>query len=171
MKRRLTLRNIVFAALGVALVASVPFALCHTYKTGEIYFFSSRLLEDIPKRLTGPGRFRFLLQPTVALLLGIRSGIVDARAGKPPFILAFLFDGPHRSALLKHAFSQLSVLIAMSILLDLIAQYLILRQMFPVPALILGPVLIALPYSIARSLTGTFWPRKAPSGDSRETRV
>jgi hypothetical protein len=161
MKRKLEFRHIVFGALAVALVASVPFALWHTYKTGEIYSFSSRLLEDIPKRLTGPGRFRFLLQPAVAVLLGIRSGITDARSGHDPFILAFLFDGPNRSSLLKHAFSQLSVLIAMSILLDLIAQFLILRQVFPVPALVLGPVLIAVPYSTTRSLIGWLWRRKA----------
>ena len=162
MIRKLNFRYIVFATLAVVLVASLPFALWHTYKTGEIYSLSSRFLEDIPKRLTGPGRFRFLLQPAVAVLLGIRSGIVDARAGNPPFILAFLFYGARRSLLLKHAFSQLSVLIAMSILLDLIAQFLILREVYPGPALVLGPVLIAFPYSIARSLTGWFWRRTAP---------
>jgi hypothetical protein len=160
MRGKLEFRHIVFAALAAALTASMAFALWHTYKTGEIYSFSSRLLEDIPKRLTGPGRFRFLLQPAVAILLGVRAGITDARAGNSPFLFSLLFHSPHRSSLLKQAFSQLSVLIAMSILLDLIAQFLILRQVFPVPALVLGPVLIALPYSIARSLTGLFRPRK-----------
>ncbi len=154
MKRRIEFRHIVFSALTLALVASAAFGLWHTYQTGEIYSLSGRFLEDIPKRLTGPGRFRFLLQPAAAVLLGIRAGTIDARAGHPPFILAFLFDSPHRSSLFKHAFSQLSVLLAMSILLDLIAQFLILREVYPVPALMLGPVLIAIPYAIARSLTG-----------------
>lgn len=165
MNHRLYFRYVVFTALAGALVASVAFALWHTYKTGEIYSFSSRFLEDIPKRLTGPGRFRFILQPVFAVLLGIRTGITDARAGKPPFIWAFLSAGSGRSLLLRHAFSQLSVLIAMSILLDLIAQFLILREVYPGPALILGPVLIAFPYSIARSLTGLFWRRKPATGD------
>ena len=164
MKRKLNFRHIVFGALAVALIASVPFSLRHTLNTGEIYFFSSRLLEDIPKRLTGPGRFRFLLQPAVAILLGIRGGIADARDRRPPFILAFLFDHSRRWLLLKHAFGQLSVLLAMSILLDLVAQYLILRQMFPLPALILGPVLIAVPYSTSRSLTGLLWRPKGTQG-------
>ncbi len=154
MKRRIEFRHIVFSALTLALIVSAAFGLWHTYQTGEIYSLSGRFLEDIPKRLTGPGRFRFLLQPAAAVFLGVRAGIIDARTGHPPFILAFLFDGPHRSSLLKHAFSQLSVLVAMSILLDLIAQFLILREVYPVPALMLGPVLIAIPYAIARSLTG-----------------
>jgi hypothetical protein len=167
MTQRLNVRYIVFAALALALAASASFAVWHTYTTGEIYSLSSRLLEDIPKRLTGPGRFRFLLQPAMAILLGIRGGIGDARAGNPPFMFGILFHGSRRSAMLKHAFSQLSVLIAMSILLDLIAQLLILREVYPAPALILGPVLIALPYSIARSLTGRFGRRNAPAGDGQ----
>jgi hypothetical protein len=160
MKRRIELRPIVFGALALALVASTAFGVWHTYQTGEIYSFSSRFLEDIPKRLTGPGRFRFLFQPAAAIVLGIRAGIMDARAARPPFIVAFLFDSTRRSTLLKQAFSQLSVLIAMSILLDLIAQFLILREVYPVPALILGPVLIAVPYSTVRSIAGLFGRRR-----------
>jgi len=166
-KRKPNFRYIVFALLAVALIASVPFSLLHTYRTGEIYALSWRFLEDIPKRLTGPGRFRFILQPTVAIILGIRSGIADARAGKPPFVFAFLFDHSQRWLLLKHAFGQLSALLAMSILLDLVAQFLILRQMFALPALILGPVLIAVPYSTSRSLTGLLWRPKATQGGAR----
>src|SRR4029453_17212363 len=40
-----------------------------------IYLFSMAFLEDIPRRLTGPGGFRFILQPSVAIFLGIRSGL------------------------------------------------------------------------------------------------
>jgi hypothetical protein len=167
---KLNFRHVVFGALALALVAATVFGFWHTSKTGEIYSFSSRLLEDIPKRLTGPGRFRFFLQPAVAVLLGIRSGIVDARAGNSPFLWALLFHGTRRSSLLRQAFSQLSVLIAMSILLDLIAQFLILREMYPVPALILGPVLIAIPYSVTRSLTGQFWRRNPPPGEGPQPR-
>jgi hypothetical protein len=38
-----------------------------------------------------------------------------------------------RRALLKEAFEQLAVLIAMSIQLDAISQFLILHEVFPVP--------------------------------------
>jgi len=58
-----------------------------------------------------------------------------------------------RRALLKEAFEQLAVLIAMSIQLDAISQFLILHEVFPGPAVIVGPVLIALSYSLARAMT------------------
>ena len=41
----------------------------------------------------------------------------------------------------------------MSILPDAISQFLILHEVFPGPAVIVGPVLIALPYSLARAMT------------------
>src|SRR5437868_8007609 len=70
----------------LVLVLSVPGSLVDAYERGGFYLFSSAFFEDIPKRLTGPGRFRFVLQPLMALVLGIRSGLADARAGRPPFL-------------------------------------------------------------------------------------
>lgn len=153
MKRTLTLRNAVFVLVVLALIASVPFSLQYAYKHGGFYLFSRRFLEDLPKRLTGPGRLRFILQPAAAIFLGIRAGISDAQARRAPYILSILFNSQGRGALLKGAFEQLAVLIAMSILLDALSQFLILHQVFPGPALIVGPVLIALPYSLSRAVT------------------
>jgi len=87
------------------------------------------------------------------MFFGIRAGISDARTGRQPYILGVLFDGQQRRTLLSEAFQRLSVLIAMSILLDALSQFLILHQVFPGPVLVVGPVLIAMPYSLARALT------------------
>ena len=62
-------------------------------------------------------------------------------------------DPQHRLGLLKEAFAQLSTLIAMAILLDCISQFLILRAVYPGAALVVGPVLIAIPYSLSRALS------------------
>ena len=153
MKPALTLRNVVFAVVVLVLLAAVPSSLRYAYQHGGFYLFSRQFLEDLPKRLKGPGRLRFIFQPAVAIFFGIRAGIADARAGHEPYILGVLFDRLRRRALLKEAFERLSVLIAMSILLDALSQFLILHEVFPGPALIVGPVLIAMPYSLARALT------------------
>ncbi len=130
LKRALTIRNAVFVLVVLVLIAAVPSSLQYAYQHGGFYLFSRRFLEDLPKRLTG--RFRFVLQPAVAIFFGMRAGISDARAGRAPYILGVLFDTQHRRALLKEAFSQLAVLIAVSILLDVISQFLILHKVFPV---------------------------------------
>jgi len=151
--RTATIRRVVFVLVLLVLIASVPSSLRYAHQHGGFYLFSRRFLEDLPKRLTGPGRFRFVLQPAVAIFLGIRAGIFDARARRAPYILSVFFDGQGRRALLKEAFEHLAVLIAMSILLDALSQLLILHDVFPGPALVVGPVLIAFPYSLARAVT------------------
>ncbi len=153
MKRILTLQNVVFALVVLVLLAAVPFSLRYAYQHGGFYIFSRQFLEDLPKRLKGPGRLRFIFQPAVAIFFGIRAGISDGRAGRRPYIVGVVFDSQQRRALLNEAFQRLSVLIAMSILLDALSQFLILHAVFPGAALLIGPVLIAFPYSLARALT------------------
>ena len=137
----------------LVLFVSVPGALRDAYERGGFYLFSQAFLEDLPKRLTGPGRFRFVLQPLVATLLGIRSGIADARAGRPPYLLGLLTDGEHRRELMRDGLSTVANLLLMGILLDSVFQWMILGQSYPGPALIVGPVLITAPYAIARALS------------------
>src|SRR5207247_668330 len=75
----------------LVLVLSLPGSLRDAFDRGGMYLFSRAFFEDIPRRLTGPGRFRFLMQPVIATLLGIRSGLADARAGRPPYLYRVLF--------------------------------------------------------------------------------
>jgi hypothetical protein len=137
----------------LVLFVSVPGALRDAYERGGFYLFSQAFLEDLPKRLTGPGRFRFVLQPLVATVLGIRSGIADARAGRPPYLLGLVTDGEHRRELMRDGLATVANLLLMGILLDSVFQWLILGQSYPGPALIVGPVLITAPYAIARALS------------------
>ena len=75
----------------LVLALSVPASLRDAYHRGGFYLFSRDFIEDIPKRLAGPGRFRFILQPLIATILGIRNGLADARAGRPPYLWGICF--------------------------------------------------------------------------------
>jgi len=136
----------------LVLLLSVPGSLRDAYDRGGFYMFSRAFLEDIPKRLTGPGRFRFILQPLVATILGIRSGRVDARAGRPPYLKALITDREHRGEMARDGFRSIVNLLLMGILFDSIFQWMILGQSYPGAALLVGPVLITTPYAIARAL-------------------
>jgi len=147
---RLTL---VIACLTLAvLVVSLPGALREAYERGGFYLFSRAFLEDIPKRLAGPGRFRFILQPLIATVLGIRNGRADARAGRAPYLKGLLTDREHRGELAREGFATIANLLLMGILLDSVFQWMILGQSYPGAALVVGPVLITTPYAIARAL-------------------
>jgi hypothetical protein len=58
-------RETIVIALGLLLIAAaIPFAISETIEKGRVCLFSRPLLEELPQRFTGPGRFRFILQPT-----------------------------------------------------------------------------------------------------------
>lgn len=62
-------------------------------QTHDPYLFGAQFFDDMVARLSGPGRLRFIMQPAVALFLGIRDGKSDTRMGRPPFLSALLFYG------------------------------------------------------------------------------
>jgi len=148
--RRLTLALSVLTVLALAL--SVPGSLRDAWQRGGFYLFSREFLEDLPRRLTGPGRFRFLLQPAIAIALGIAAGRSDGRAGRPPYLLALLLGREARGELLRSAFQSIAHVVLAGILVDSVCQWLILGASYPGAALVVGPVLIALPYAVARAL-------------------
>lgn len=56
-----------------------------------------------------------------------------------------------RTQLLRSYYASVESLVAIAILLDISAQYLIFHNVHPGAALILGPVLISMPYALARA--------------------
>ena len=135
--RHLTL---VLTALTLAVLAfSIPTSLRDVFNRGGLYVFSQEFIEDIPGRFTGPGSFRFILQPLLASIVGIRSGWADARAGRPPYLYGLLFHRLLRRQLLRSGFRHLINLLLMGILLDSLFQWLIYGVSHVGAALVIGP--------------------------------
>ena len=135
-----------------ALAASVPGSIRDGWQRGGFYVFSHEFLEELPRRLHGPGRFRFLLQPAVAIALGVKAGRADAGAGRRPYLWALLVGGGERRELLRDGFDTIAHLLLAGILADSVAQWLVYGSSHPGAALEVGPVLIALPYAASRAL-------------------
>jgi hypothetical protein len=130
----------------------VPGSLRDAWERGGFYLFSREFLEDLPRRLTGPGRIRFVLQPAVAIALGIAAGRSDGRAGRPPYLYALLLRRETRGELLRSAYQSIAHVVLFGVLLDSLCQWLIFGASYPGAALVVGPMLIALPYAVARAL-------------------
>jgi len=81
---------------------------------------------------------RFVLQPIVAITLGVMARRRDV-------------------------VSQLANLFLASILLDVVAQWLILGVAYPGAALVVGPVLITVPFLAARAITRQWHSRNGTS--------
>ncbi|MGA9523043.1 MAG: hypothetical protein WBV82_16360 [Myxococcaceae bacterium] len=107
--------------------------------------------DDLQRMLTGPGHLRFVVQPLLAILFGLRDAKADLAAGRPPFVLS-LFRSKSRKAMACQALEQIAIPLAIAVGLDLTFQYVILQRAYLWSALIVGAFLIALPYSLARGL-------------------
>jgi hypothetical protein len=112
-----------------------------------------RIVEGIVARVTGPMHLRFMLQPAMAILLGIRDGRLDAKAGIVPFIWKLVFEPGERKKALKSALGTLLTPIIIGTLMDAIAQYLIFQHIRPMVALLVGTFVMGLPYAAARALS------------------
>lgn len=118
-----------------------------------MFFSDISILDKLAERLTGPMHFRFILQPLVAILLGIRDGRLDAEAGNPPFVLEWFFSPQNRSEQIQSALKTLMKPVLFGIILDSLAQYILFKHINPGGAFMVGTFVMAVPYSLAREIT------------------
>jgi hypothetical protein len=161
-------RDTVVMAITILVIAvATVFAIVDTIETGRVYLFSREFLDELPRRFTGPGRFRFIMQPTLAVLLGVRGGLADARAGNPPYLFGLLFAAGRRGELLRSGAAAIRNLLAAGIILDLVFQLVLYHSMHPGAALVVGPILICTPYALSRALTTRVARWSAKKGEKR----
>jgi len=146
-------KTIVAVVALLVIIAAIPFAIVDTIEKGRVYLFSSQFLEELPQRFARSGRLRFILQPLLAILLGVRGGIADTKAGNPPYLFGLLFTSGQRRNLLRSAGEAIGILLAMGIILDVVFQMVLYREVHPGAALLIGPILICTPYALSRALT------------------
>lgn len=110
--------------------------------------------------LTGRGKIRLIVQPLIGLIFGIRMGREDARLGHEPFLLRLARGADNRRALLGEALRQVLLPFAVAVGLDALLQALTLHRVRPLAAVVVGLLLVFVPYAVARALAGR-WARRA----------
>jgi hypothetical protein len=111
------------------------------------------VMEGLIARVAGPMSLRFVFQPLIGLLLGVRDGMRDAKAGEPPFILDLITNNENRKEKLSSLLTSLSKTVLIAVVLDIIAQYLIFSQVRITSAVMIAIIILVVPYSIARAVT------------------
>lgn len=120
--------------------------------------------QDIAETLSGRGQLRLILQPTMAIIIGLRMGIRDAKAGEVPFIMRLAtVKRAERRALAKAAFREILVPFCIAIVLDGVLQYLAHGYVRPLAAVIVGLMLIFVPFAISRALTNRIYRHAHPA--------
>ncbi|HEX5602176.1 MAG TPA: hypothetical protein VFX63_06475 [Pyrinomonadaceae bacterium] len=111
-----------------------------------------RVWNDLGVRIAGPLSLRFLLQPTMATIFGIRDGFTDAKAGRPFYFHSFFTDPEHRGSRLKEGLRAVAKVFTLAVILDVLFQFIVFKWFYPVEALLVAFLLAFLPYMLVRGL-------------------
>jgi hypothetical protein len=98
-----------------------------------------RFFEDLVARVSGPMKFRLILQPLMALFFATRDGLKDAREGRPSYFWAIFTTPHHRRDILSEGWKAVGKIFLFAIIIDLIYQIIVLRWLYPGEALLLSP--------------------------------
>lgn len=133
----------------------------------------ARIWHNLISRPTGPLSLRFILQPVIAILLAVRSGLKDYRAGKSAYFWAIFGEPAHRRELLRDGWKSIGKIFIAAVVLDCIYQVLELHWIYPGEALVIAVVLAIIPYLLVRgpvnriaTAIGRRSPARAPQATS-----
>jgi len=143
----------VCGAAGYALVLLLLARVRLDGAEGPAFQFANTIVDRLAARVTGPLHFRFILQPLMAIALGIRDGRLDAKAGTSPFVIDVLLGSENRREYIVSALKNLAMPVALGTVLDAVSQYQIFEHVRPLGALLVGFGILGVPYVLARGLT------------------
>jgi hypothetical protein len=109
-----------------------------------------RVWENLIGRPVGPINFRLLIQPSLAIFFAVRSGLKDAREGRPAFLWGVLFKPGHRDELLNQGWKDVGMVFVAAMVLDAIYQLIVHRGVYVLEMLITATALAIVPYLLVR---------------------
>ena len=111
-----------------------------------------RLGTQLIARVSGPMKFRLVLQPCMAAFFAIRSGLADAKTGKSPYFWTMVSDPKERGELIKDGWKSVGKVFILAIVLDVIYQIIELHFVYVGEAIIVAFLLAILPYLVLRGI-------------------
>jgi hypothetical protein len=129
----------------------------------------TRVGTQLIARVSGPMKFRLVLQPAMATFFAIKSGLADAKAGRPPYFWALCTDPGQRKSLIKDGWKHVGRVFIFAIVMDVIYQLIELHFVYPGEAIIVACLLAIVPYLALRGLVMRLARRKYETG-ARPTR-
>jgi hypothetical protein len=108
------------------------------------------IADQVSDRVSGPMKFRVVLQPIMAAFLAIRAGLKDAKSGTPPYFWRLLSASGHRMEIVKDGWKSVGRLFLLAITLDLIYQVVVQSSIRLRAALFVAIVLAIVPYLLLR---------------------
>ena len=111
-------------------------------------------------RVSGPMKFRLVLQPCMAAFFAIRAGLADAKAGKSPYFWGLLTDHGQRVEMLKDGWKSVGRVFILALVLDAVYQIIVIHFVYPGEMVIVAIILAIVPYLILRGIVTRLARRK-----------
>jgi hypothetical protein len=112
--------------------------------------FLSAFWTDFLARFDGPLHFRLFVQPLMAIVFAVRDGTRDAREGRSAYLWTLLSDSAQRRYLLESGWKGISKVFVLAVVLDVVYELIVWREVKPVQALLTAAVLALIPYALLR---------------------
>ena len=109
-----------------------------------------RIIEDLVGRVSGPMKFRLILQPVMAAIFAIRSGLKDAREDKLPYFWAIFTNPDSRLDMMRDGWKSVGRVFILAVAMDAIYQFIVFRWFYPAEALLVAVILALIPYLLIR---------------------
>src|ERR1700733_6587204 len=111
----------------------------------------TRVAENLVARVTGPMKFRLLLQPAMATFFAIRDGLRDARECRPPYFWGLFSEKAERAWMLKNGWKSVGKGFILAVVLDVVYQLIEHRwTVYPGEAVLVAIILAIVPYLVIR---------------------
>jgi hypothetical protein len=120
------------------------------------------IADQISDRVSGPMKFRIVLQPIMATLLAIRSGLKDAKSGASPYFWSLISTPGHRVEMIKDGWKSVGRLFFLAVGLDVIYQIIVQPSIHLRAAILVAIVLAIVPYLILRGIVTRIASRLKP---------
>jgi hypothetical protein len=111
-----------------------------------------RIVQDLVDRVSGPMKFRLILQPVMASIFAILAGLKDAKAGRPPYFWGILSHPDQRADMLKDGWKSVGKVFILAMVLDVVYQIIVARFVYAGEVIIVAFLLAIVPYLILRGL-------------------
>jgi hypothetical protein len=123
-----------------------------------------RFMENFSLRVSGPMKFRFIMQPLMALIFATVAGLKDAKAGRTLYFWSFFWEPHNRLAQLKDGWKSVGKVFIAAVILDVIFQIRELDFVYPGEAVIVALLLAIVPYLMMRGLVNRLARRPRGTG-------
>jgi hypothetical protein len=112
--------------------------------------FITRFIADIFGRTGGALKFRFILQPLMAIIFAVIDGVRDAKAGKPAYLWGLFRNPENRKERLKSGWKSVGKIFILAVILDIVYGLIEHEQFYPGETLFVAVCLAIVPYLLLR---------------------